>query len=55
MEVAFIVGAAVGFLLGLFVATTRTGQIKEENARLNAELHRLTDRDARGRFKGSKK
>ena len=54
MEVAFIVGAAVGFLMGLFVATSRTGQIKEENARLNAELHRLTDRDAKGRFKGGK-
>ena len=54
MEVAFAVGAAVGFLMGLFVATSRTGQIKEENARLNAELHRITDRDAKGRFKGGK-
>lgn len=54
MEVAFIIGAAVGFLLGLFVATSRTGQIKEENNRLNAELHKLTDRDAKGRFRGGK-
>jgi ABC-type methionine transport system permease subunit len=54
MEVAFVVGAAIGFLLGLFVATTRTGQIKEENARLNAELHKLTDRDSKGRFRGGK-
>ena len=54
MEVAFIIGAAVGFRLGLIVATSRTGQIKEENARLNAELHKLTDRDERGRFRGGK-
>jgi len=54
MEVAFIIGAAVGFLLGLIVATSRTGQIKEENDRLNAELHKLTDRDERGRFRGGK-
>jgi len=54
MEVAFGIGAAIGFLLGLFVATSRTGQIKEENDRLNAELHKLTDRDERGRFRGGK-
>jgi len=54
MEVAFIIGAAVGFLLGLVIATSRTGQIKEENERLNKELHKLTDRDSRGRFKGGK-
>jgi len=54
MEVAFIIGASVGFLLGLIVATSRTGQIKEENDRLNAELHKLTDRDERGRFRGGK-
>jgi hypothetical protein len=28
--------------------------IKRENERLNAELHKLTDRDARGRFRGGK-
>lgn len=54
MEVAFAIGTGVGFLLGILVATSRTGQIKEENARLNAELHKLTDRDERGRFKGGK-
>lgn len=54
MEVAFIVGAAIGFLMGLFVATSRTGKIKEENNRLNAELRKLTDRDSKGRFRGGK-
>jgi hypothetical protein len=28
--------------------------LKEENERLNAELHKLTDRDERGRFRGGK-
>jgi hypothetical protein len=28
--------------------------IKRENERLNKELHRLTDRDSKGRFKGGK-
>lgn len=54
MEVAFAVGVAVGFLLGVLVAVARTGQIKEENSRLNEQLHKLTDRDERGRFKGGK-
>jgi len=54
MEVAFIVGASIGFLIGVLFATTRTGQIKEENDRLNREIRKLTDRDERGRFKGGK-
>lgn len=54
MEVAFIIGVGVGFLIGVLVAVTRTGQIKEENARLNYELHKLTDRDSKGRFRGGK-
>lgn len=54
MELAFIVGLSIGFLMGVIAAAARTGQIKEENARLNHELHRLTDRDERGRFKGGK-
>lgn len=54
MEAIFLVGLGLGFLVGMFVATARTGQIKEENARLNDELRRLTDRDSRGRFKGGK-
>ena len=28
--------------------------LKRENERLNAELHKLTDRDERGRFRGGK-
>ena len=38
---------AVGFALGM---TFSFGGLKEENERLNNELHRLTDRDSRGRF-----
>lgn len=52
MEIA--IGIAIGFLIGLVVATTRTGQIKEENERLNDALRKLTDRDERGRFRGGK-
>ena len=52
--VSLVVGASSGFILGIFITTTRTGQIKEENERLNKELHKLTDRDERGRFKGGK-
>ena len=46
------------FVLGYLVAKIRnfvtTESIKRENERLNAELHKLTDRDSRGRFKGGK-
>jgi uncharacterized integral membrane protein len=46
------------FVLGYLVALIRnfasTEGIKRENERLNAELHKLTDRDSRGRFKGGK-
>lgn len=46
------------FVLGYLVAQIRnfvtTETIKNENEKLNAELTRLTDRDSRGRFKGSK-
>lgn len=43
-----------GFFFGVAVTTQTLGKIKEENERLNRELHRLTDRDERGRFKGGK-
>lgn len=47
------------FVLGYLVALIRnfasTEGIKRENERLNKELHKLTDRDSRGRFKGNKK
>jgi hypothetical protein len=46
------------FVLGYLVALIRnfasTEGIKRENERLNKELHKLTDRDSRGRFKGGK-
>ena len=46
------------FVLGYLVALIRNfvsiEGIKRENERLNAELHKLTDRDSRGRFKGGK-
>ena len=43
-----------GFFIGMFYNIRVIGQIKSENERLNQELHRLTDRDERGRFKGGK-
>lgn len=30
------------------------GDFKRENERLNAQLHKLTDRDSKGRFRGGK-
>jgi uncharacterized integral membrane protein len=46
------------FVLGYLVAMIRNSVsiegIKRENERLNRELHKLTDRDSRGRFKGGK-
>ena len=46
------------FVLGYLVALIRNSVsiegIKRENERLNKELHKLTDRDERGRFKGGK-
>jgi uncharacterized protein YneF (UPF0154 family) len=43
-----------GFFIGMFYNIRVIGQIKSENERLNRELHKLTDRDERGRFKGGK-
>lgn len=42
----------VAFGLGLYMSPYKT--LKRENELLNAELHKLTDRDERGRFRGSK-
>jgi hypothetical protein len=44
----------LGYLVALIRTFVSTEDIKRENERLNAELHRLTDRDERGRFKGGK-
>jgi len=52
--VFFCLGIMVGFFGHTAVALTRDAGIKRENERLNRELHRLTDRDSRGRFKGGK-
>ena len=45
----------LGYLVALICTFASTVGIKRENERLNKELHKLTDRDSRGRFKGSKK
>lgn len=42
------------YMLGKGSANGYILTIKRENERLNKELHRLTDRDERGRFKGGK-
>jgi hypothetical protein len=42
------------YLLGKGSANGNVLTLKRENERLNAELHRLTDRDERGRSKGGK-
>lgn len=38
------------FFAGVAVTAWSVAGLKEENERLNKELHRLTDRDSRGRF-----
>jgi hypothetical protein len=58
--VALITAAAIfvlvyaSYQLGKGSADGEILTIKRENERLNKELHRLTDRDSKGRFKGSK-
>jgi len=42
------------YMLGKGSADGKVFTLKRENERLNAELHKLTDRDERGRFKGGK-
>jgi hypothetical protein len=55
LVVVFIALPAFGYLLGKGSADGKVLTLKRENERLNAELHILTDRDERGRFKGGKK
>jgi len=38
------------FFAGVALTAWSLGDLKEENKRLNDELHNLTDRDSRGRF-----
>lgn len=52
--IAVFVLAYVSYMIGKGSANGDLLTIKRENERLNAELHRLTDRDSRGRFKGGK-
>ena len=58
--VALITAAAIfvlvyaSYQLGKGSANGDILTIKRENERLNKELHRLTDRDSKGRFKGGK-
>jgi len=52
--IAVFVLVYFSYMLGKGSANGKVLTIKRENERLNAELHRLTDRDERGRFKGGK-
>jgi hypothetical protein len=58
--VALITAAAIfvlvyaSYQLGKGSANGDMLTVKRENERLNKELHRLTDRDSKGRFKGGK-
>ncbi len=54
LVVVFIALPAFGYLLGKGSADGKVLSLKRENERLNADLHRLTDRDERGRFRGGK-
>jgi hypothetical protein len=52
--VAVFVLVYFSYMLGKGSADGKMLTIKRENERLNAELHKLTDRDERGRFRGGK-
>jgi hypothetical protein len=62
MEISWTFTAAVAvfvlvyfsYMLGKGSADGKMLTIKRENERLNKELHKLTDRDERGRFRGGK-
>ena len=45
---------ASGLFVGLALDFKTNSSLKRENERLNKQLHKLTDRDSRGRFKGGK-
>jgi hypothetical protein len=46
--------AYFSYQLGKGSADGKIITIKRENERLNAKLHKLTDRDSKGRFVGNK-
>lgn len=52
--IAVFVLAYISYMIGKGSADGKVFTLKRENERLNAELHKLTDRDSKGRFKGSK-
>lgn len=52
--VAVFVLVLVSYMVGKGSADGNVFTLKRENERLNAELHKLTDRDSKGRFKGGK-
>jgi hypothetical protein len=54
LVVIFIALPAFGYLLGKGSADGEVFTLKRENELLNAELHKLTDRDSKGRFKVGK-
>ena len=54
MTVAVFVSVFASYALGRLSSDVTIGHFKRENERLNAELHKLTDRDERGRFRGGK-
>jgi hypothetical protein len=51
MTVAVFVSVLASYALGRLSAI---GHFKRENERLNKEVHKLTDRDSKGRFTGGK-
>jgi len=52
--VAIFVLVYASYQLGKGSADGDILTLKRENELLNAELHKLTDRDSKGRFKGGK-
>jgi hypothetical protein len=54
LVVVFITLPTFGYLLGKGSADGEIYTIKRENELLNAELHKLTERDSKGRFTGGK-
>ena len=53
-DLVSLIAATAAFFAGVLVAAGFFSDLKHENERLNAELHKLTDRDSRGRFKGGR-
>ena len=52
--VAMFVLVFISYMVGRVSAGGDLKHLKRENERLNKELHKLTDRDSKGRFKGGK-